>query len=503
MVILNADATKGAQSMAERAVQTHTTAAQSQNRPFGLILATVGLNGVSDEGLGGSGDEPENSPRGDEGGRRDPAVDGAVAAVIAASVGQGVGGLLEFEAGSIDGAAYDALSGAAAGSKSSSRDESVQGSVAEGTAALPDSLQASGFADAGGAGALNSSAATLLAGVHGGFGQLGQQQGSGPLSDRNSEAAATLVSAFLSGASVRSAVSLAETSAPLSSAEPLIQDLQRIKALFPQVADFKVFFNPLGEEANASSTVSRTSGFGIGVDLLSSNPAVRVDPNRGTLVNNLLIDTFRTAEDPGEPGRAVVASDAELPTRFTEAFRRELQARSQPDPLAGQATVLIPSAADPLNSVPQVPASASLSKEAQANSAALEGSVIWLASQHGGSASIDLSPPELGPLRIDLKVDATGTGATLVVHAASDAARLAVEQALDRLYESFQNSGLTLSVYVGSGSPNPGGFPFGTGSQGQGAERFPAGPVAASSSEPQAVGVPTAGSGSDMLSLYA
>ncbi|NBP39637.1 MAG: flagellar hook-length control protein FliK [Betaproteobacteria bacterium] len=86
------------------------------------------------------------------------------------------------------------------------------------------------------------------------------------------------------------------------------------------------------------------------------------------------------------------------------------------------------------------------------NASALEGTVSWLGSQQGGSATIDLTPPELGSVRLELKIDAAGEGAILVVHAASDAARAAIEQSLDRLYESFQASGMTLHVSVGGGS---------------------------------------------------
>ena len=87
-----------------------------------------------------------------------------------------------------------------------------------------------------------------------------------------------------------------------------------------------------------------------------------------------------------------------------------------------------------------------------ANASSLEGAVSWLSSHRGGSATIDLTPPELGSVRLELKVDAAGENASLVVHAASDAARAAIEQSLERLYESFQASGMSLQVSVGGGS---------------------------------------------------
>lgn len=137
------------------------------------------------------------------------------------------------------------------------------------------------------------------------------------------------------------------------------------------------------------------------------------------------------------------------------------------------------------------------------STSAFEGAVSWLASQQGGVATIDLTPPELGSLRLELKIDAAGESATLVVHAATDAAKSAIEQSLDRLYESFQSSGIGLQVSVGSGSS---GFAGGQ------ANRFevPAepGPAFARHSNDARAGVISATtlpatSASEALSLYA
>ncbi len=97
-------------------------------------------------------------------------------------------------------------------------------------------------------------------------------------------------------------------------------------------------------------------------------------------------------------------------------------------------------------------ASQPLGKAAIANANALEGSVSWLASQRGGSATIDLTPPDLGSLRLELKIDAAGESAVLVVHAANESAKAAIEQSLDRLYESFQHAGMSLQVSIGGSS---------------------------------------------------
>jgi flagellar hook-length control protein FliK len=92
-----------------------------------------------------------------------------------------------------------------------------------------------------------------------------------------------------------------------------------------------------------------------------------------------------------------------------------------------------------------------LGQASSANARNLEGTISWLASQQGGSATIDLTPPELGSLRLELKIDSAGESATLIVHAASDVAQTAIEHSLDRLYESFQSAGIALHVSVGGG----------------------------------------------------
>jgi flagellar hook-length control protein FliK len=148
--------------------------------------------------------------------------------------------------------------------------------------------------------------------------------------------------------------------------------------------------------------------------------------------------------------------------------------------------------------IEQIPGRASI-----VNANALEGTVSWLASQHGGSATIDLSPPELGGLRLELKIDAAGESAVLIVHAANEAAKAAIEQSLDRLYESFQSAGMALQVSVGSGSSQFAGM-FSNGfddrsKQIQGFNPSPDGSrVAANATTSRASGVAT-----DALSLYA
>jgi len=89
------------------------------------------------------------------------------------------------------------------------------------------------------------------------------------------------------------------------------------------------------------------------------------------------------------------------------------------------------------------------------------------------------------------------------VHAANEAAKAAIEQSLDRLYESFQSSGMALQVSVGSGSSQFAGM-FSNGfddrsRQIQGLNRSPEGArVGAIATTSGAAGVAT-----DALSLYA
>ncbi|NCV87519.1 MAG: flagellar hook-length control protein FliK, partial [Oxalobacteraceae bacterium] len=156
-----------------------------------------------------------------------------------------------------------------------------------------------------------------------------------------------------------------------------------------------------------------------------------------------------------------------------------------------------------LDGLQQAMSAQTLGRASIANANALEGTVSWLASQQGGSATIDLSPPELGSLRLELKIDAAGESAVLIVHAANEAAKAAIEQSLDRLYESFQSSGMALQVSVGSGSSQFAGM-FSNGfddrsKQIQGLNPSPDGSrVGVIATTSRAVGVAT-----DALSLYA
>ena len=91
--------------------------------------------------------------------------------------------------------------------------------------------------------------------------------------------------------------------------------------------------------------------------------------------------------------------------------------------------------------------SASRSNDAQIGSTA-----SWLISQRGGVVSLDLIPPGLGQLRMELRFESGGDRAFLIVQASSDAARASIDQSIDRLKETFGDNGVSLSVSVHSGN---------------------------------------------------
>ncbi len=161
---------------------------------------------------------------------------------------------------------------------------------------------------------------------------------------------------------------------------------------------------------------------------------------------------------PDENGLAVDTSLKPVTNQTTvdKTFEQSRQIVANPpeDRLVGQALLANGQLSNntDISRLQQAISAQELGRFMLANASGIEGAVSWLASRRGGSATIDLTPPELGRLRLELKIDAAGENANLVVHAATDAARAAIEQSLDRLYDAIQNSGLTLQVSVGGGS---------------------------------------------------
>jgi len=86
------------------------------------------------------------------------------------------------------------------------------------------------------------------------------------------------------------------------------------------------------------------------------------------------------------------------------------------------------------------------------NDVQIGSTISWLASQKGGVVSLDLSPPDIGYLRMELRLDSVSERATLIVQASTEAARAAIEQSIDKLRQAFDTSGLELSVSVQTGS---------------------------------------------------
>ena len=210
-----------------------------------------------------------------------------------------------------------------------------------------------------------------------------------------------------------------------------------------------------------------------------------------TLASNLWLEQQSSSHHQKEPVHLAGTASTD------EQRQRQLE---QSDALLSPA---LPGSMSSFDGLQQAMSAQSLGRASFANANALEGTVSWLASQQGGSATIDLSPPELGSLRLELKIDAGGESAVLIVHAANDAAKAAIEQSLDRLYESFQRSGMSLQVSVGSGSSQFAGM-FSNGFEErskvvQEANRVAGGGRSGSISSPSSA----SGVASDALSLYA
>jgi len=224
---------------------------------------------------------------------------------------------------------------------------------------------------------------------------------------------------------------------------------------------------------------------------ISGTGFVTTGPEDSSLGSGLSREALAPTADQTSGSRASAVLSAD------EQKQRQLE---QADALLSTG---LPGTTQGLEGLQQAMSAQTLGRASIANANALEGTVSWLASQQGGSATIDLSPPELGSLRLELKIDAAGESAVLIVHAANEAAKAAIEQSLDRLYESFQSSGMALQVSVGSGSSQFAGmFSNGFGDRSKQIQGFNPSPdgsrVAANATTSRASGVAT-----DALSLYA
>jgi hypothetical protein len=86
------------------------------------------------------------------------------------------------------------------------------------------------------------------------------------------------------------------------------------------------------------------------------------------------------------------------------------------------------------------------------NESQIGSTISWLVSQKGGVVSLDLTPPDVGQLRMELRFDSLSDQATLIIQASTESAKAAIEQSLDKLRQAFGTSGLQLSVSVQTGS---------------------------------------------------
>jgi len=510
-MIVTADARKGAPDPSAKTAQPSAASAQSAQATFGLILSTLGPQGP-DGGAGGTqplSDKAEDS--GDtKGSLPDPAAEDGLAAIIAAWLAEKAGRIpasQDFPGLSSAGASPSGLGVSISGAVQGLEDPSA--SVA-GSGSQTDQGEGSTLRtlNSGGSVSANALAAALMATVNSGKlsgagSASGSEVGSASFQAGGAPSAASPAAAFLSAKPESTVVSIAAASAVGVDPALFVKDIN---------GDTGAQAVPLDD----SSTSAASRGFSANVDSLRSAAQAGI---AGVLGRAHSVRDERQADDRSAEivsrvseraqarvdmldGAGRFAGDAFTP-RFSDLLGVESRVRAHlesSDALlastgpAAQAS----SASQPQSLTPPVPA-----RETLANARALEGSVSWLASQHGGSATIDLVPPELGSLRIELKVDAAGTSATLVVHAANDAARVAVEQALDRLYEAFQGSGMSLSVSVGGGSSSFTGYMPGS----QGGDPREAGNlfVRASAASPEVPGIgrPARTVGNDVLSLYA
>lgn len=510
-MIVTADARKGAPDPSAKTAQPSAASAQSAQATFGLILSTLGPQGP-DGGAGGTqplSDKAEDS--GDtKGSLPDSAAEDGLAAIIAAWLAEKAGRIpasQDFPGLSSAGASPSGLGVSISGAVQGLEDPSA--SVA-GSGSQTDQGEGSTLRtlNSGGSVSANALAAALMATVNSGKlsgagSASGSEVGSASFQAGGAPSAASPAAAFLSAKPESTVVSIAAASAVGVDPALFVKDIN---------GDTGAQAVPLDD----SSTSAASRGFSANVDSLRSAAQAGI---AGVLGRAHSVRDERQADDRSAEivsrvseraqarvdmldGAGRFAGDAFTP-RFSDLLGVESRVRAHlesSDALlastgpAAQAS----SASQPQSLTPPVPA-----RETLANARALEGSVSWLASQHGGSATIDLVPPELGSLRIELKVDAAGTSATLVVHAASDAARVAVEQALDRLYEAFQGSGMSLSVSVGGGSSSFTGFMPGS----QGGDPREAGNLSvrasAASPEEPGIGRPARTVGNDVLSLYA
>lgn len=449
-MIVTADANKGASNAPGNAVQVQPPTVQAGNSGFDRILSAVGVEESGPVGLDSLAADTASAGQLKQRQLPDPLADGRLSAILAAWLVRsgGAGALPELTGGSGDqGQAGPDIS-------------EVASNLTETGAAL--NLQAM------------QTASERLA-----FAMMAATGSPAPLNGTNRESellsapsgqsqpVASLLRAILSNrdtvyaspneASLRDVADLSDLTASLgpdltaSLGPDLIGFAQGLATGGPKVS---LPFALVG-----GGSLGQGSALAIAADLLggTSDPSSERFPRSHGLRVPAEAEA-RAAEGASDRSAEIAATGGSLTPHFRDVLEAEALQRTHlesADRLLSSTLLSASGHADP--QAQALSPSTRLAGEMQANASAIEGSVSWLASQHGGSATIDLSPPDLGSLKIELKVDASGTSASLIVHAANDAARVAVEQALDRLYEAFQASGMSLNVSVGSGFSGFGG----------------------------------------------
>jgi flagellar hook-length control protein FliK len=88
--------------------------------------------------------------------------------------------------------------------------------------------------------------------------------------------------------------------------------------------------------------------------------------------------------------------------------------------------------------------------EASIVSGPLHSEIMSAAKSGGGRIQLELTPPEQGTIRIDLRIDQSGR-AHLIVEGASDAAKARLDQGGQQLKNEFAQMGLNLSLDLRQG----------------------------------------------------
>ncbi len=150
----------------------------------------------------------------------------------------------------------------------------------------------------------------------------------------------------------------------------------------------------------------------------------------------------RAAANPvaGNPPAALPAMAEGRAGSFSDIIAAQRTGQPSADAIVPAGVPTSPQAAPAGATLPAVHVPAAFGSSAWPQ--AFNQQVMWSASQQLQSASLTLNPPELGPVRIELKL--TNTQAIAQFSSHQPEVRQAIEQALPQLKDMFANAGLQL-----------------------------------------------------------